>query len=50
LLTEESFPTIKQSFCESCLKEYMRDYIAEDVKLAADIQDMLPFARRLFGE
>jgi hypothetical protein len=50
LLTEESFPTIKQSFCESCLKEYMQDYIAEDVKLAADIQDVLPFIKRLFGE
>jgi hypothetical protein len=50
LLTKESFPTIKQSLCESCLKEYMRDYIGEDVRLASDIQDILPFVRRLFGE
>ena len=50
LLTQESCPAIKQALCESCRKEYMQDYIAEDVKLASDIQDVLPFIKRLFGD
>ena len=50
LLTQESFPAITQALCDSCREEYMQDYTSEDVKLAADIRDMLPFVRRLFGE
>jgi len=50
LFTQESMPGVVHALCDSCRVGYLQDYIAEDADLTAEIQVLLPFVRRWFGE